>query len=101
MPAGLRRVEVERACYIVKGKVQGVWFRASTRDRAVALGLAGHARNLPNGDVEVLVVGPAAAVDQLADWLRVGPPLARVDSVQCQARSGMAEGSSMTGFTTA
>ena len=44
------------ARFIVHGKVQGVWFRASTRDVAVRLGLTGHARNLANGDVEVLAM---------------------------------------------
>ena len=69
------------ARYIVRGKVQGVWFRASTRDVAVRLGLTGHARNLANGDVEVLAMGDAEAIATLADWLQQGPPLARVDAV--------------------
>lgn len=68
--------------FIVRGKVQGVWFRASTRDQALALGLRGHARNLAGGDVEVLAVGDAAAVERLAEWLQRGPPLARVDQLQ-------------------
>lgn len=69
------------ARFIVRGKVQGVWFRASTRDVAVRLGLTGHARNLANGDVEVLAMGDAEAIATLADWLQQGPPLARVDAV--------------------
>ena len=69
------------ARFIVRGKVQGVWFRASTRDVAVRLGLTGHARNLANGDVEVLALGDAEAIATLADWLQQGPPLARVDAV--------------------
>ena len=69
------------ARFIVHGKVQGVWFRASTRDVAVRLGLTGHARNLANGDVEVLAMGDAEAIATLADWLQQGPPLARVDAV--------------------
>ena len=69
------------ARFIVRGKVQGVWFRASTRDVAVRLGLTGHARNLANGDVEVLAMGDAEAIVTLADWLQQGPPLARVDAV--------------------
>ena len=68
--------------FIVSGKVQGVWFRASTRDEAFKLGLRGHARNLPGGDVEVLAVGDAEAIEQLAAWLQHGPPMARVDAVQ-------------------
>ena len=69
------------ARFIVHGKVQGVLFRASTRDVAVRLGLTGHARNLANGDVEVLAMGDAEAIATLADWLQQGPPLARVDAV--------------------
>lgn len=67
--------------FIVSGKVQGVWFRAATRERALALGLHGHATNLPDGTVEVIAVGDAAAVESLASWLRHGPPLARVDAL--------------------
>lgn len=67
--------------FVVSGKVQGVWFRASTRDRALALGLSGHARNLPDGTVEVLAQGEHDAVEALAAWLRHGPPMARVESV--------------------
>ena len=70
------------ARFIVSGRVQGVWFRASARDQAVALGLRGSARNLANGAVDVLVVGDAAAIDALAAWLRQGPPLARVDELE-------------------
>ena len=70
------------ARFLVSGKVQGVWFRASTRDEALALGLAGHARNLDDGGVEVVARGDAAALDVLAGWLLVGPPHARVDAVQ-------------------
>lgn len=69
------------ARFHVGGKVQGVWFRASTRDQAVALGLRGYARNLPDGRVEVLAVGDATAVETLADWLSHGPSMARVDTL--------------------
>ena len=64
------------ARFIVSGQVQGVWFRASARDQAQALGLRGYAKNLPDGRVEVLAVGDAAAIDTLAAWLRQGPQLA-------------------------
>lgn len=70
------------ARFLIRGKVQGVWFRASTRDEAFALGLRGHARNLANGDVEVLAIGEPEAIDRLAAWLQVGPPMARVDALQ-------------------
>lgn len=67
--------------FIVSGKVQGVWFRAATCERALALGLRGHARNCDDGSVEVLATGEPAALDALAQWLRVGPPLARVEAL--------------------
>jgi acylphosphatase len=70
------------ARFLVTGRVQGVFFRASTRERALALGLAGKAENLPDGRVEVIACGEAAALDTLGDWLRRGPPAARVDDVQ-------------------
>lgn len=64
--------------FTVRGRVQGVFFRDSTRRIALPLGLTGHAINLPNGDVEVLAFGNAAAIDELAAWLQVGPPLCKV-----------------------
>lgn len=70
------------ARFFVRGKVQGVWFRASTREQARALGLRGYALNLADGRVEVLAAGDDAAIDALADWLRQGPPNARVDAVE-------------------
>lgn len=72
-----------RRCF-VSGRVQGVFFRASTREQALSLGVSGYARNLPDGRVEVLACGPESAVQQLCDWLSVGPPTARVIEVNCQ-----------------
>jgi acylphosphatase len=68
--------------YTVHGRVQGVWFRDSTRREAQRLGLQGHAVNLPDGTVEVLAVGPADALAELARWLQDGPPIARVTKVE-------------------
>ncbi len=65
----------------VEGRVQGVWYRAATAERAAALGLRGYARNLADGSVEVLMAGEAAAVESLTEWLWTGPPLARVSAV--------------------
>jgi len=61
--------------------VQGVWFRDSTRREAERLGISGYARNLPNGDVEVLASGTDAALAELALWLQAGPPLSKVSEV--------------------
>lgn len=70
------------ARFIVSGRVQGVFFRASTREQAQRLGLRGHARNLPDGRVEVLAIGDADALDILAAWLQDGPPMAQVAQLE-------------------
>ncbi|MEO8367562.1 MAG: acylphosphatase [Pseudoxanthomonas sp.] len=70
------------ARFLVSGKAQGVFFRASTREQALKLELSGHAVNLDDGRVEVRAHGDAAAIEALASWLRQGPPMARVDRVQ-------------------
>jgi acylphosphatase len=67
---------------VVEGVVQGVWFRASTRETAARLGLDGWVRNLPDGSVEAVFEGEPDAVDQAVAWCRVGPPRAMVRSVQ-------------------
>ncbi len=71
-----------RAC--VRGRVQGVWFRASTAERAKALGLRGVAENRPDGSVMVHAAGAPAALDALIAWLHEGPPTARVDAVEVE-----------------
>jgi len=71
----------------VEGRVQGVFFRASTRHEALRLGIRGYARNLPDGRVEVLACGDEPAVRQLQDWLWNGPPAARVTAVTCEPAS--------------
>ncbi|MCG5502070.1 acylphosphatase [Ectothiorhodospira lacustris] len=85
---------VEESCRCrVSGRVQGVYFRASTQRQAVSLGLRGHALNLPDGRVEVVVAGPADQVERLKAWLHEGPPQARVDQVSCEPFPGVvAEG---------
>ena len=68
--------------FLVLGKVQGVYFRHSTRLEANRLNIRGVARNMPDGSVEVLARGGAAAVAQLRVWLQRGPAHARVDEVR-------------------
>lgn len=70
--------------YRVSGKVQGVFFRASTRFEAERLKLTGYAKNLPDGRVEVLACGEADAVEQLRIWLTRGPAQARVEGVSSE-----------------
>jgi acylphosphatase len=65
----------------ITGTVQGVYFRHSTRVEAERLALTGYARNLPDGSVEVLAQGAAAAVAELHRWLHEGPRSARVEAV--------------------
>lgn len=67
---------------LVTGRVQGVWYRATTRAEARDLGLRGWVRNLPDGRVEVLAEGPRGALEALLAWCHRGPPLARVDQIQ-------------------
>jgi acylphosphatase len=66
---------------VVTGRVQGVWFRESCREQAVALGVAGWVRNCADGTVEAVFEGSPAAVDRLVTWCRTGPSRARVDAV--------------------
>jgi acylphosphatase len=68
--------------FLVSGKVQGVFFRASTRNEALRLGLNGYARNLADGRVEVVAEGRSEALHELEQWLWQGPPAAQVDGVQ-------------------
>jgi acylphosphatase len=70
---------------LIKGRVQGVWFRESMRREAERLGVTGWVRNTPDGAVEAVVQGPAEAVDALIEWARSGPPMARVDGVEIEA----------------
>ena len=77
---------IARRC-LVSGRVQGVWYRASTRERAVALGVTRHARNLPDGRVEVLACGEPAAVAALCDWLWTGSPASQVTGVEVETAS--------------
>ena len=67
---------------VVRGRVQGVYYRASTVEEAQALGLRGYARNCPDGSVEVVARGPRPRLDQLIDYLHRGPSLARVTAVE-------------------
>ncbi len=72
---------IARRCF-VSGRVQGVFYRASTRQKATELGCAGYARNLPDGRVEVLAIGEPGAVQALLEWLWQGPPAAHVKQVE-------------------
>lgn len=67
---------------IISGKVQGVYFRANTKEIAKSLHLTGWVKNLDNGDVEVLAFGSLENIQKLSIWLEQGPNHARVDDLQ-------------------
>jgi acylphosphatase len=71
-----------RVRLIVKGRVQGVWFRDSTRQKANELGVYGWVKNRLDGNVEVLVEGPENDVKELIKWCHHGPPYAKVTRVK-------------------
>ena len=68
----------------VSGRVQGVFYRASTQEQATALGLTGWVKNLADGRVELVACGPASIVAKLEQWLHHGPDYARVDQVSVE-----------------
>ena len=66
----------------IHGRVQGVFFRHSVKERAEELALVGWVRNADDNTVEVLAEGDEAALKKLLEWCRVGPPLAEVERVE-------------------
>jgi acylphosphatase len=90
---------IARRC-LVTGRVQGVFYRASTREQALARGVTGYARNLPDGSVEVLACGDPSAVAELCAWLWEGPPMAEVVRVEIEKLADSALPDRPTGFST-
>jgi acylphosphatase len=70
-----------RAHLVIRGRVQGVWFRGSMQDEAARLGVAGWVRNRADGAVDAEVEGERAAVDAIIAWAHRGPAGARVTDV--------------------
>jgi len=87
--------------FLITGRVQGVWFRESTRREAVKLQLTGRALNLPDGRVEVTAAGRDSDLDALAAWLQRGPPMARVERVIEERIEESGEDTGLSGFSTA
>lgn len=87
----------ENRRFLVHGRVQGVFFRQSTRAEAQRLGLTGFARNNPDGTVTIEAQGPTDALDALQAWCHHGPPTARVDRVEVSS----AEAQDFVGFVVA
>ena len=70
-----------RARVIVHGYVQGVWFRGSTKDEAIRIGVAGWVMNLPDGTVQALFEGEKKKVEEIIGWCHRGPSAAQVNKV--------------------
>ena len=75
---------MKRVHIIVQGRVQGIFFRANTRDKAVQLGLTGWVRNLDSDKVEVMAEGDDDSIKQLVSYCRQGPPSAHVDDIKVE-----------------
>jgi acylphosphatase len=86
--------DLERAHVLVSGRVQGVFFRDSTRQKAEELGLAGWVENVPDGQVEALFEGPSERVREMVRWCEEGPQHASVENVDTDfaSASGDLEG---------
>jgi acylphosphatase len=77
----------EAVHFWVTGRVQGVSFRAHTQTKALALGLTGWVRNLPDGQVEGVACGDPHSLKRLAEWLAVGPSFAKVTHLEIQSET--------------
>jgi len=82
---------------IVRGRVQGVFFRASCAEEARRRGVAGFIRNRADGGVEAVFEGPADQVDAMVGWCGTGPPFAQVDRVESRVEEPVGD----TGFRVA
>lgn len=80
-----------RKRFVVRGRVQGVNFRAAAADEARQLGLTGRIWNRDDGAVECLAEGEAAAIERMGEWLSRGPRMARVERVEAGDMDGDAE----------
>ena len=73
----------------VSGRVQGVGFRMFTKIKAESLGLSGWVRNLKDGRVEAMFVGPREKIEEMFSWLKQGSPLARVEEVKIEEKKAI------------
>lgn len=78
--------EASEARVVVSGRVQGVYFRASTKDAAVRWGVRGYVRNLHDGRVEAVLQGDRSAVERVVAFMREGPPGAHVEAADVEWR---------------
>jgi acylphosphatase len=80
-----------RAHVFISGRVQGVFFRASTREEAIGLGLTGWVRNMSDGRVEAVFEGDEGVVDEMVSWCHRGPPHSKVDNVELRREEYIGE----------
>ena len=72
----------QKVLILVKGRVQGVYFRASAVQKAIGLGIKGHVENLADGNVRIVAEGTTENLEKLIEWCGEGPPRAKVESVE-------------------
>lgn len=84
-------MSVRRVHVIVRGRVQGVYFRESTRRQAQALGVSGWVRNMPDRSVEAVLEGEAGSVEAMLAWLHGGSPLSTVTAVETKEEEARGE----------
>jgi len=72
---------------VISGRVQGVWFRANTKQKAEQLGMTGWVRNTADGKVEALFEGDEKHIQEMIDWCHRGPPMAQIDNVEITEQS--------------
>ena len=79
-------MDIAEAKVTVSGRVQGVWFRTSTKDTALSAGVRGYVRNLPDGRVEAIIQGQKVQVEPVIEFMRTGPPGALVREIEIEWR---------------
>jgi len=80
-----------RAAVHISGRVQGVWFRQSTKNTAEQYGITGWCRNNPDGSVEAVFEGEESSVKNILSWCKTGPELAQVDNLQIEWENATGE----------
>jgi len=78
----MKNDSISRVHAWISGRVQGVFYRASTHEKATSLGLKGWVKNLPDGRVELVAEGPPDKIEELLEWCQQGPPGARVTDIE-------------------
>jgi len=74
---------------LISGRVQGVWYRASTKNKAEQLGIKGWVKNTTNGEVEAVFQGEEKLVEKMITWCYQGPPLAKVDKISVKKQDNI------------